>query len=326
MIRLRLVVPVLAVACCLSPLTKAQDAAADYPNNTIRIVIGFSPGGGSDVAGRAVADKLAERWGKPVIVENKTGAQGNLAMAAVAKAAPDGYTLIVVPIGNAAVNPSLFKELPYSMNEFAPISRIADIENVLVVNSKLPAKNLEELIALGKSGNTRFTFSSPGAGSQAHLAGELLARAIGVEIAHIPYRGLGPALNDVLSGEITLTFAQLSNAKQFIENGQLRAIGIASQKRNAALPDVPTLSEAGLPGFVAVSWYALMAPAKTPRPIIDKLSREISGIVQLPDVSKTFAALGAQPVGGTPEQLQQTIAEDTVRWAKVIKEAGIPLQ
>jgi tripartite-type tricarboxylate transporter receptor subunit TctC len=289
-------------------------------------VIGFTPGGGSDVAGRAVADKLAEKWGKPVIVENKTGAQGNLAMAQVAKAAPDGYTLIVVPVGNAAVNPSLFKELPYDMKEFAPVSMIAEVENVLVVNAKLPAKNLQELIALGKQKDSRFTFSSPGAGSQAHLAGELLSRATGVEMAHIPYRGLGPALNDVLTGEITLTFAQLSNAKQFIENGQLRAIGVASAKRSPALPDVPTVSEAGLPGFVAVSWYALMAPAKTPKPIIDKLAGEIGKIVTLPDVTKTFAALGAQPVGGTPEDLQRTIAEDTARWAKVIKEAGIPLQ
>ncbi|MET0867617.1 MAG: tripartite tricarboxylate transporter substrate binding protein [Pseudorhodoplanes sp.] len=315
-----------AAALIVAAPVRAQDPAADYPNNAIRIVIGFSPGGGSDVAGRAVADKLADKWGKPVIVENKTGAQGNLAMSYVAKSPADGYTLIIVPIGNAAVNPSLFKELPYDMKEFAPVSMIAEIENVLVVNSKLPAKDLKELIVLGKSKQKPFTFSSPGAGSQAHLAGELLARAIDVEIAHIPYRGLGPALNDVLTGEITLTFAQLSNAKQFIENGQLRAIGVASPKRSPALPDVPTLSEAGLPGFVAVSWYALMAPAKTPRPIIDKLSREIATIVQLPDVKKTFAALGAQPVGGTPEELQRTIDEDTVRWAKVIKEAGIPLQ
>lgn len=320
--------PLLAIvaASVVAAPVHAQDVAADYPNNTIRIVIGFSPGGGSDVAGRAVADKLADKWGKPVIVENKTGAQGNLAMASVAKAPPDGYTLIIVPIGNAAVNPSLFKELPYDMKEFAPVSMIAEIENVLVVNSKLPAKDLKELIALGKSKSQRFTFSSPGAGSQAHLAGELLARAIDVEIAHIPYRGLGPALNDVLTGEITLTFAQLSNAKQFIENGQLRAIGVASGKRSPALPDVPTIAEAGLPGFVAVSWYALMAPAKTPRPIIEKLAREVATIVQHPDVKKTFAALGAQPVGGTPEELQRTIDEDTVRWAKVIKEAGIPLQ
>lgn len=322
----RLWLSVIAAACLLSVPAYAQDTAADYPNSTIRIVIGFTPGGGSDVAGRAVADKLAEKWGKPVIVENRTGAQGNLAMAQVAKAAPDGYTLIVVPVGNAAVNPSLFKELPYDMKDFAPVSMIAEVENVLVVNGKLPAKNLQELIALGKQKDRRFTYSSPGAGSQAHLAGELLARATGVEMAHIPYRGLGPALNDVLTGEITLTFAQLSNAKQFIENGQLRAIGIASAKRSPALPDVPTVSEAGLPGFVAVSWYALMAPAKTPKPIIDKLAGEIGKIVKLPDVTKTFAALGAQPVGGTPEELQRTIAEDTARWAKVIKEAEIPLQ
>ena len=220
-----------AAALIVAAPLRAQDSAADYPNNAIRIVIGFSPGGGSDVAGRAVADKLADKWGKPVIVENKTGAQGNLAMSYVAKSPADGYTLIIVPIGNAAVNPSLFKELPYDMKEFAPVSMIAEIENVLVVNSKLPAKDLKELIALGKSKQKPFTFSSPGAGSQAHLAGELLARAIDVEIAHIPYRGLGPALNDVLTGEITLTFAQLSNAKQFIENGQLRAIGVASPKR-----------------------------------------------------------------------------------------------
>jgi tripartite-type tricarboxylate transporter receptor subunit TctC len=243
-----------AGSCC-ALFAHAQDAAADYPSGTIRIVSGFSPGGGSDVAGRAVADKLTARWGKPVIVENKPGAQGNLAMALVAKAAADGHTLVVVPIGNAAVNPSLFKELPYDMKEFAPISQIAEVENVLVVNAKSSARTLQELIALGKAKDARFTFSSPGAGSQAHLAGEFLARAIGVEMAHIPYRGLGPALNDVLSGEITLTFAQLSNARQLIENGQLRALGVASAKRSPALPDVPTISEVGLPGFVALSWY-----------------------------------------------------------------------
>lgn len=315
-----------AAALALCSPSLAQNAA-DYPNSTIRIVIGFSPGGGSDVTGRAVGDKLAERWGKSVVIENKTGAQGNLAMALVAKSPPDGYTLAVVPIGNAAVNPSLFKELPYDMKEFAPVSLIANIENVLVVNAKSPAKSLKELIALGKKKDARLTFSSPGAGSQAHLAGELLARGAGIEIAHIPYRGLGPALNDVLTGEITMTFAQLSNAKQLIESGQLRALGVASEKRSPALPDIPTVAEAGdLPGFAAVSWYALMAPAKTPKAIIDKLAGEIAVIVRQPEIVKTFAALGAQPVGGTPEELQRTIDEDTARWAKVIKEAGIPLQ
>jgi tripartite-type tricarboxylate transporter receptor subunit TctC len=325
---IRLVAGILLAATCSGSLgASAQDAAADYPSGTIRIVNGFAPGGGSDVAGRTVADKLSQKWGKPVIVENKTGAQGNLAMAYVAKAAPDGYTLAVVPVGNAAVNPSLFKELPYDMKEFAPVSQIAAINNVLVVAAKSPARTLKELVALGKAKDARFTYSSPGAGSQAHLAAELLARAVGIEMRHIPYRGLGPALTDVLNGEITMTFAQLSNAKQFIENGQLRALGVASLKRSPAMPDIPTIAEAGdLPGFAAVSWYALMAPANTPQPIIQKLSSEVARIVKLPEVTATLTALGAEPVGNTPEELAQIIAEDTARWAKVIKEAGIELQ
>jgi tripartite-type tricarboxylate transporter receptor subunit TctC len=325
---IRLFAGILLAATCCSPLcASAQDAAAEYPTAAIRIIIGFSPGGGSDLAGRAVAEKLAQKWGKPVIVENKTGAQGNLAMAHVAKAAPDGYTLAVVPLSNAAVNPSLFKELPYDMKEFAPISQIAAIDNVLVVSAKSQARSLKELVSLGTTKDARFTYSSPGAGSQAHLAGELLSRAVGIEMTHIPYRGLGPALTDVLSGEITMTFAQLSNAKQFIENGQLRALGVASRKRNPAMPDIPTVAEAGsLPGFAAVSWYALMAPAKTPQPIIQKLADEVARIVRMPDVAATLAALGAEPVGNTPKELEEIIADDTARWAKVIKEAGIQQQ
>jgi tripartite-type tricarboxylate transporter receptor subunit TctC len=325
---IRLFAGILIAATCSGSLrASAQDAAAEYPTGTIRIVNGFAPGGGSDVAGRTVAEKLAQKWGKPVIVENKTGAQGNLAMAYVAKAAPDGYTLAVVPVGNATVNPSLFKELPYDMKEFAPVSQIAAINNVLVVAAKSPARSLKELVALGKAKDARFTYSSPGAGSQAHLAAELLSRAVGIEMRHIPYRGLSPALTDVLNGEITMTFAQLSNAKQFIENGQLRALGVASLKRSPAMPDIPTIAEAGdLPGFAAVSWYALMAPANTPQPIIQKLSGEVARIVKMPDVTATLTALGAEPVGNTPEELAQIIAEDTARWAKVIKEAGIELQ
>jgi tripartite-type tricarboxylate transporter receptor subunit TctC len=322
----RLFAAILAITCAVTSAI-AEEKAEDYPSGTIRIVIGFSPGGGSDVAGRVIADKMSAKWGKPVIVENKPGAQGNLAMALVARAPADGYTLAIVPVGNAAVNPSLFRELPYDMKEFAPVSQVAVVENVLVINAKSPARSLKEFVALGKAKDARFTFSSPGAGSQGHLAGELLARATGIEIQHIPYKGLGPALQDVLSGEITMTFAQLSNAKQFIENGQLRALGVASLKRSAALPDVPTIAEAGdLPGFEALSWYALMAPAHTPPAIIAKLSAEVSRIVKLPDVADALAAQGAQAVGGTPQELANIIAADTARWAKVIKDAGIPQQ
>jgi tripartite-type tricarboxylate transporter receptor subunit TctC len=305
----------------------AAERAEDYPSNTIRIVVGFTPGGGSDVTARTIADKLSQKWGKPVIVENKAGAQGNLSMALVAKAAPDGYTLVVVPVGNAAVNPSLFRELPYDMKEFTPISQVAVVENVLVISARTPANNLKELIALGRKKDAHLTYSSPGAGSQAHLAGELLARAAGIELQHIPYKGLGPALQDVLSGEITMTFAQLSNAKQFIENGQLRALGVASATRSPALPGVPTVAEAGdLPGFEAVSWYALMAPARTPPDIVHKIADEVGRIVKMPDVIAALAAQGAQPVGTGPEELGRIIEADTARWAKVIKDAGIPLQ
>jgi tripartite-type tricarboxylate transporter receptor subunit TctC len=324
--RVRVFFVATAIAAGATPALAAEKAE-DYPSNTIRIVVGFTPGGGSDVTARTVGDKLSQKWGKPVIVENKAGAQGNLAMTLVAKAPPDGYTLVIVPVGNAAVNPSLFKELPYDMKEFTPISQLAVVENVLVISSKTPAGNLKELIALAKKKDAHLTYASPGAGSQAHLAGELLARAAGIELQHIPYKGLGPALQDVLSGEITMTFAQLSNAKQFIENGQLRALGVASATRSTALPGVPTVAEAGdLPGFEAVSWYALMAPAKTPPDIIHKIADEVGRIVKMPDVVTALAAQGAQPVGNSPEALAKIIDADTVRWAKVIKEAGIPLQ
>ena len=227
-----LIASALAVTLACGFGAAAQEKAEDYPTGTIRIVIGFSPGGGSDITGRALADKMSQKWGKPVIVENKTGAQGNLAMSLVAKAPPDGYTLAIVPIGNAAVNPSLFKELPYDMAEFAPVSQVAVIENVLVINSKSPAKSLKEFVTLGRAKDARFTYSSPGAGSQGISPPSWLARATGMELQHIPYKGLGPALQDVLSGEITMTFAQLSNARQFIENvGQLRALGVAEPER-----------------------------------------------------------------------------------------------
>lgn len=317
----------LASLACGSPGAFGQDGAADYPSRAVHIVVGFPPGGGADGSARVVAEKLSQRWGKPVIVENKAGAQGNLAMASVAKSAPDGYTLALVPLGNAAVNPSLFKKLPYSMSEFAPISQIAVIENVLVVNASSPAKTLKELIALGKADGADFTYSSPGAGSQAHLAGELLARATGLKMRHIPYRGLSPALTDVLSGVITMTFAQLSTAKALIEQGQLRALGVASKQRSPALPDLPTVAEAGdIPGFEAVSWYALMAPAQTPPTIIRKLSSEVAEIVRMPEVIAALEALGATPVGNTPEELAKIIENDTARWARVIKEAGITPQ
>src|SRR6516164_5872150 len=310
--------------CAIGKPAFAEDAK--YPSQTIRIVVPFAAGGTADALARVVAENLAQRWSSPVIVENKPGAAGNIGVAAVAKAAPDGYTLALVPVGNAAVNPSLFKDLPYDpIKDLTPITELAVVENVLVVGGNSNIKSLAQLIERAKT--TNITYSTPGAGSMAHLGAELLAHGAGISLTHVPYRGLAPALTDVLNGEITMTFAQLPNAKPFIADGRLRALGIASPKRSPALPDVPTVAEAGnLPGFEATSWYALMAPAHTPDTIIRKLQHEIAAILQLPAVRDVLDAQGATPVGNTPEELAHVINEDTARWSKLIRDAHIELQ
>jgi len=302
-------------------------SAADepnYPSKQIRIVVGFAAGGAPDVLARIISDRLAQKWGQAVVVENRMGANGNIAMAAVAKSPPDGYTLAIVPVGNAAVNPSLFTDLPYELGQFAPITQIANVENVLVISAKSPIKSLKDLIVLGRAKSANLTYATPGAGSIAHLAAELLARSAGFTMTHITYRGVTPALTDVLRGEVTMMFSQLSTAKPLIASGELRALGVASSVRSAALPDVPTIAEAGgLPGFEAVSWYALMAPAGTPQPIVAKLHEGAVEAINVPEAKARLEAQGAQPVGNTPTELAAVIAADTARWAKVVRDADI---
>lgn len=313
-----------AVACVAFAATTAQ-AADDYPSRQIRILVGFAAGGAPDALARVIGDRLAQTWNQSVIVENRVGAAGNIAMAAVAKAPPDGYTLALVPIGNAAVNPSLFPDLPYDMKQFAPITQIANVENVLVVSGKSDVKTVANLIALGKSKDA-LTYATPGAGSIAHLAAELFARTAGFKVTHVSYRGVAPALTDVLRGEVTMMFAQLSTAKPLIESGELRALGVASAKRSDAMPNVPTIAEAGnMPGFEAVSWYALMAPAGTPDAIVAKLRAGVIAATNAPEAKAALQAQGARPVGNTPAELSAVIAADTARWGKVIRDANIKL-
>ena len=301
----------------------AQDA--NYPARPIHIIVGFAAGGAPDALARIIADRLAQNWKGNVIVENRTGAAGNIAMVAVAKAAPDGYTLALVPVGNAAVNPSLFTDLPYELKQFAPITQIANVENVLVVSAKSPVKSVAELIALGRSG-ANLTYATPGAGSIAHLAAELFARTAGFRATHVGYRGVTPALTDVLRGEVTMMFAQVSTAKPLIDHGELRALGVASAARSAALPGVPTIAEAGnMPGFEAVSWYALMAPGGTPDAIVAKLRDGVIAAINAPEAKAALEAQGAQPVGNTPAELSAVIVRDTARWAKVIRDADIKI-
>jgi tripartite-type tricarboxylate transporter receptor subunit TctC len=302
--------------------------AAEYPVQPIRIMVGFASGGAPDTLARVVGDKLAQEWGQPVVVENRTGAQGNIAMTVVARAAADGYTLALMPIGNAAINPSLTPAMPYDpLKDFAPITQIAMVENILVVSAQSPIGTLKELIALGRSRTANLSYATPGAGSLNHLAAELLARAAAIQLSHVPYRGVAPALTDVMRGEVTMMFAQLSTAKPFIDAGQLRALGIASKERSVILPNLPTVAEAGeMPGFEAVSWYALMAPARTPDPIIQKLHAGVVRALNLPDVKATLATQGAIPVGNAPAELAAVMAADAARWAKVIKDANIEVQ
>ena len=318
----------LLVAAGAAALHALPVRAADYPAKPIRVIVGFAAGGAPDVLARVVGERLGQAWGQPVVVENRTGAQGNTAMAVVARAEPDGYTLALMPVGNAAINPSLSSNLPYDpVKDFAPITEIATVENVLVIGAQSPIRTLKDLMTLGRSKGATLSYATPGAGSLAHLAAELLARAGGFTMNHIPYRGVAPALTDVVRGEVSMMFAQLSTAKPLIDGGQLRALGVASPQRSPVVPNVPTVAEAGdIPNFEAVSWYALMAPANTPDLIIRKLHEGVVRALSLPEVRAAMEAQGAKPLGSPPAELAATIAADTARWAKVIKEAHIEVQ
>jgi tripartite-type tricarboxylate transporter receptor subunit TctC len=315
----------LLVAAGNAMFAASPSRAADYPAQPIHIIVGFAAGGAPDTLARIVGDKLAVDWGRPVVIENRTGAEGNIAMAVVARAPADGYTLALAPVGNAAINPWLTANLPYDpIKDFTPITQIATVENVLVISARSPIRTVTQLIASGTSTTTTLSYATPGAGSLAHLAAELMARAGGFRMNHIPYRGVAPALTDVIRGEVTLMFAQLSTAKPFIDAGQLRALGVASKRRSALLPDVPTIAEGGgMPDFEAVSWYALMAPARTPEAIIAKLYAGVVRTLNRPDVRAALVEQGATPVGNSPGELAAIIAADSARWAKVIKDANI---
>jgi len=297
--------------------------AQAWPAKPVRVIVPFAPGGPADQLGRIVAQAITDTWGQPAVVENKAGAAGNIGVSILAKAEPDGYALGIVPVGNIAVNPSLFANLPYKASELSPVSLLATVENVLVVTESVQAKNLGELQALARERPDTLSFASPGAGSQAHLAGELLALESNLKLVHVPYKGVGPALNDLVGGQVTMMFAQVSAAIPFIQQGRLRPIGVASLKRSAALPQVPTLAEQGLPDFEAVSWYALMAPAGTPKDIVDKLNAEMSRVLSRTEFKEKFAALGMEAGSGTPQEIAARITAESARWGEVVQKRGL---
>jgi tripartite-type tricarboxylate transporter receptor subunit TctC len=297
--------------------------ADNWPAKPVRMVVPFPPGGPADLLGRIAGQAITDSFGQPVVVENKAGAAGNIGVDALAKAAPDGYTLGIVPVGNIAVNPSLYPNLAYKASDLAPVALLATVENLLVVNTALPVANLQDLIGTARKKPDTLSFASPGAGSQAHLAGELLALRANVKLMHVPYKGIAPALTDVVGGQVSMMFAQTSSAMPFIREGKLKAIAVASPQRSTALPQVPTLAEQGLPGFQAVSWYALMAPAGTPKAIIDKLNEQINKMLIKPETRQRFVALGMEPGNGTPEQLAHRITTETAQWSDVVRKRNL---
>jgi tripartite-type tricarboxylate transporter receptor subunit TctC len=298
--------------------------AQPYPSRPVRIIVPFAPGGASDLLPRMVGQKLTEAWGQQIIVENRPGAAGNIGMGLGAKAPPDGYTLLSAPNGNLVVNPHMYAKLPYDVfGDFAPISLLATVQNVLVVHPSLPVKSVNELVALAKARPGALTYASPGNGSQGHVGVELLKMMTGIDMIHVPYSGVGPAVRELLGGQVVLGLVQTQAAITHVQSGKLRAIGLASAKRMDIFPGLPTIAESNLPGYEAVSWYALMAPAATPPDIVRKLQAELSRAVRLTDIGERLSALGAQPLGSTSEQLAERMKTESARWAKVVKTAGI---
>ena len=297
--------------------------AQAYPSKPVHVTVPFAPGGPVDVLARVLSQDFGDAWTQPFVVENRAGAAGNIGVDFLAKAAPDGYTVGIVPAGNIAVNPSLFPNLPYKASDLQPVAMLATVENVLVVGADSPARTLKDLLAMAAAKPDAVSFASPGAGSQAHLAGELMALDGGVRMIHVPYKGTGPALNDVIGGQVTMMFGQMSSVLPLIRGGKLRPIGVASLRRSPTLPDVPTIAEQGMPNFEAVSWYALMVPAATPAPVVERLNAQSLAMLAKPAVRERFAGLGLEPGGGTPQALAATIRTETTRWSDVIRKRNI---
>ena len=304
-------------------LAAGAASAQTYPNRVVRLVVPFLAGGSTDIVGRTVAQKLSEMWNQPVVVDNRPGGSTMIGTEAVARAAPDGYTLLVTP-APFTINPSLVAKMAYdTLNDFAPVTLINTTPLVMVVNPGVPAKNVRELIALAKANPGKLNFGSSGTGGSNHLAGELFNAMAGVKMAHIPYKGNAGALTDIVGGHLDVVYNGLTSALALIKGGKLRVLAVTSLKRNAALPDTPTLDEAGLKGFEAVAWNGLTAPAKTPRDVIQKINADVLKVVNSPELKERLKAEGSDPVGNSPEQFGVFLRDEIAKWAKVIKFANV---
>jgi tripartite-type tricarboxylate transporter receptor subunit TctC len=300
--------------------------AQTFPARPVRIVVPFPPGGTSDILARSIGQKLTEEWGQPVLTDNRPGAAGNIASELVAKSKPDGYTLYINTVGTHAINPAIYATLPFDViRDFTPITNLVNLPSVMLAHPSVPVKNLKELIALAKKRPDALQYSSAGSGTQPHLTAEMFKMMSGVSILHVPYKGAGPQMIGLLSGEVALTFATAPSGVPYVKNGQLRAIGVTSARRIPALPNVQTVAEGGVAGYEAVGWNGIVAPAAMPAPLLDKIHDAITRIVRTPEINARLVDLGAEPALTTPAEFATLIKSEISKWAKVVKESGAKL-
>ena len=311
----------LTCAAALALVVQAQD----YPAKPIRIVVPFAPGGVADNSARVVAEPLAQRLGQQVVVENRPGASGNIGTQQVAQSAADGYTLLLGFDGTMVINPHVFPKIPFdTLKDFAPVTKLGDATLILVAHPSLPARTLQEVIQLSKA--RPLAYGTSGTGGTPHLAGELLKQRTGAQLEHVPYKGGGPAVTDVVGGQIPLVFTAIASAQQYVRTGRLVGIGVPGAKRSSALPEVPTFQESGLAGFDVSAWTGIFAPAATPRAVIERLQKELAVVLHSPFVKERYAVLGIEPVGNSPEAFGAQVREDLARWEKVVKAANVRVE
>ena len=314
-----------ALASAVFFLLHTCASAQEYPAKPVRIVVPSSPGGGTDILARQIAAKLTERWGQPVIVDNRPGAGQMIGLELVAKSPADGYVLAMAATP-LAVNSALYKKVPYDpVRDFAPVTQVAAMPNILVAHPALPARTIRQLLTLAKARPGELTYSSSGVGTGPHLSMELFTFMAGVKLEHVPYKGTNPAMVDTISGHVQMLMSTLLPPLPHLKTGRLRAIGVTSAKRLTSLPAVPALAE-GVPGYEVVGWYGMVAPANTPRAIVSKLQKEIASILQATETREKLAADGAEPVGSTPEEFGAFIKSELVKWAGVVKAAKLPME
>ncbi|WP_077001106.1 tripartite tricarboxylate transporter substrate binding protein [Variovorax sp. KK3] len=314
-----LIAPLLALAC-LAPAA----AADDYPNKPVRLIVPFAPGGVTDTGARVVAERLGQRLGQQVVVDNRPGASGNIGTQMAAAAAPDGYTLVVGFDGTMVINPHVYTKVPFDpVKDFAPVSKIGDAVLIIVTHPSVPVKSFKELVDYSKTHSGGVSYGSAGTGSTPHLAGELLKARTGANFVHIPYKGGGQAMADVVGGTLPMLYTAVAGAYPFVQKGQINPIAVSSAQRLPSLPNVPTVAESGVPGFESNSWIGILAPAKTPQPIVDKLQRELRAVVQSADIKERLASLGITASGNTPAEFGKQIETDLAKYAEIVKTAKV---